>query len=191
MAMGPAKDERQLILQLKQGRTEAAGILMDHYGESLMRYLFAVLGNRELAEDVFQEVWVKVMGKIGQFNDAMIFGPWLFRIGRNAAYDTLREKKRWRSLDTGLGKDSEEDILEVASPDDFGPQVITRQTVSRLMKKLSPNYREVLLLRFFQDLAYEEIAEICRLPLGTVKSRLKRGLESLAKSLVEVRNHAQ
>lgn len=191
MAIGPLQDEAQRIFQLKQGQTEAAAPLMDHYGEALMRYLYSILGNRESAEDVFQEVWMKVMEKIGQFNEDMPFAPWLFRIARNAAYDALKARKRWWSLDTGSGKGDDADIPEVESPVDLGQEVLARQTVGRLMHTLSPDHREVLLLRFFQDLSYEEIADLCRLPLGTVKSRLKRGLEHLARSLGEVRNHVR
>ena len=72
MAIGPLKDEPQRILQLKQGQAEAAALLMDHYGEALMRYLFSILGNRELAEDVFQEAWVKAMEKIGLFKEDIV-----------------------------------------------------------------------------------------------------------------------
>lgn len=178
-------------MQLKQGQPEAAAPLMDHYGESLMRYLFSILGNRESAEDVFQEVWVKVMENIAQFRTEMVFAPWLFRIARNAAYDALKARKRWWSLDSGSGRNPDESIPEMESPVDLGQEVILRQTVGRLMNTLSPDHREVLQLRFFQDLSYEEIAGICRLRLGTVKSRLKRGLEHLAKSLMEEHKDVQ
>jgi RNA polymerase sigma-70 factor (ECF subfamily) len=184
MPTQPAVDERRWIHQLKEGQASAAGMLMDHYGESLMRYLLSILANREAAEDAFQDCWVKVMEKIGQFQEVMSFGPWLFRIARNTAYDALRRKRRWRSLDSGLEADSEERLPEVADPTDFGNQVVARQTVERLIKSLSPDYREVLYLRFFESQSYEEIAELCRLPLGTVKSRLKRGLDLLAANIM-------
>lgn len=190
MTMGPAEDEGQLILQLKRGRMDAAGTLMDHYGESLMRYLHSILGNREAAEDVFQEVWIKVMRKIGRFRDGEAFGPWLFRVARNTAYDTLRGRKRWWSLDTGSGK-SDEEVPEVADPSDFGRRVVARETVGRVLGEIAPGYREVLELRFMEELSYEEIAGVCRLPLGTVKSRLKRGLERLAERLGEAGNHVR
>jgi RNA polymerase sigma-70 factor (ECF subfamily) len=191
MAIGLAVGERELILQLKQGRTGAAGELMDHYGESLMRFLYSILGSREAAEDAFQESWVKVMERIGQFQDELDFGPWLFRIARNTAYDSLRKKRRWWSLDTGAAGDSENRPMEIADPADFSGEVVTRQTVRRLLELLSPAFREVLFLRFFHDLAYEEIAELCGVPLGTVKSRLKRGLDYLAKNMMEKNSHVQ
>jgi RNA polymerase sigma-70 factor (ECF subfamily) len=189
MAIGLDLEERQLISQLKQGNTDAAGTLMDLHGEVLMRYLYSIMGTREAAEDVFQDSWVKVMEKINLFNTEMSFKPWLFRIARNVAYDTLRRKKRWWSLDTGRSTESGEQPMEIPDPTDFGHQVVARETVKRLLGSLAPAYREVLCLRFFQDQSYEEIAEFCRLPLGTVKSRLKRGLDYLASNMMEGENH--
>lgn len=180
MAIGPDADERQLISQLKQGNTDAAGALMDIHGEALMRYLYSIMGTREAAEDVFQDSWVKVMEKTSLFDTDRSFRPWLFRLARNVAYDALRRKRRWWSLDTGASKESEERPVEVPDPTDFGRQVVARETVRHLLGLLAPAYREVLYLRFFQDQTYEEIADLCHLPLGTVKSRLKRGLDSLA-----------
>jgi RNA polymerase sigma-70 factor (ECF subfamily) len=189
MVIGPEPDERQLISQLKKGDTDAAGALMDLHGEALMRYLYSIMGTRESAEDVFQDVWVKVMEKISLFDSNVSFRPWLFRVARNVAYDSLRRKKRWWSLDTGQSGEDRDRPVEVPDPTDFGRQVVTQETVKRLLEFLAPAYREVLYLRFFQDQSYEEIAELCRLPLGTVKSRLKRGLDYLAGNIKEEENH--
>ena len=79
--------------------------------------------------------------------------------------------------------------MEVPDPADFGRQVVAQETVRRLLESLAPIYREVLYLRFFQDQSYEEIADFCRLPLGTVKSRLKRGLDYLASNMTGEENH--
>lgn len=187
--IGPGPDERQLISQLKKGDAAAAGTLMDLYGEALMRYLYSIMGTRESAEDAFQDSWVRVMEKISLFDSNMSFRPWLFRVARNVAYDSLRRKKRWWSLDTGQSVEDGDRPMEIPDPVDFGRQVVTQETVRRLLEFLPPAYREVLYLRFFQDQSYEEIAELCRLPLGTVKSRLKRGLDYLAGNMKEEENH--
>ena len=164
MVIGPEPDELQLISQLKKGDTDAAGALMDLHGEALMRYLYSIMGTRESAEDVFQDSWVKVMEKISLFDSNVSFRPWLFRVARNAAYDALRRKKRWWSLDTGLSVEDGDRPREIPDPADFGRQVVTQETVKRLLESLAPIYREVLCLRFFQDQSYEEIADfaICR-----------------------------
>jgi RNA polymerase sigma-70 factor, ECF subfamily len=129
------------------------------------------------------------MEKYRLFDMDMSFRPWLFRIARNVAYDALRRKKRWWSLDTGQSSESGERPVEIADSTDIGHQVVARETVRHLLGLLAPMYREVLYLRFFQDQSYEEIADLCHLPLGTVKSRLKRGLDSMAGSMMEEENH--
>ena len=189
MVIGPEPDERQLISELKKGDTDAAGALMDLHGEALMRYLYSIMGTREAAEDAFQDSWVKVMEKIRLFDSNVSFRPWLFRVARNVAYDSLRRKKWWWSLNTGQPAEDGDRPMEIPDPTDFGRQVVAQETVKRLLGLLAPEYREVLCLRFFQDHSYEEIAELCRLPLGTVKSRLKRGLDYLAGKMMEEENH--
>jgi RNA polymerase sigma-70 factor, ECF subfamily len=189
MVIGPEPDELQLISQLKKGDTDAAGALMALHGEALMRYLYSIMGTREAAEDVFQDSWVKVMEKISLFDSNVSCRPWLFRVARNAAYDSLRRKKRWWSLDTGPSLEDGDRPMEIPDPKDFGRQVVAQETVKRLLESLTPACREVLHLRFFEDQSYEEIAELCHLPLGTVKSRLKRGLDYLAGNMKEEENH--
>lgn len=186
--MGPEADEQQLIALLKQGNMGAAGKLMDIHGEAFMRYLYSIAGTREAAEDIFQDSWVRVMEKIRLFDAELSFRPWLFRIGRNVAYDLLRKKRRWRFF--GTDPLSESAIrVDIPDPADVGDQVVARETVQELMETLTPAHREVLYLRFFEDQTYEEIAELCRLPIGTVRSRLKRGLDYLAGHLRKEENH--
>ncbi len=181
MGLEQLNDEWRWIQDLKRGDRHSIIPLMDHYGEALMRYLVYLLGNRDNAEDVFQETWVKVIEKIGGFRGELSFSPWLFRIARNAAYDQLRGKRKWWSLEWSR-KPEEEDqpALELESPENFSAQVFCRDMVQKLMRGLSPEYREMIWLRFYQDLSYEEIAQLCRIPIGTVKSRLKRALDRVA-----------
>ena len=93
-----AERERNILLRLQHGDRRGLEELMDRYGENLMRYLAVILGNRESAEDVFQDTWVKLMERIGRYDLDRPFAPWLFRVARNCAYDQLRRKKRWWSF---------------------------------------------------------------------------------------------
>ncbi|MEW5976878.1 MAG: RNA polymerase sigma factor [Acidobacteriota bacterium] len=170
--------ECRCIRQLKAGDRKAAQELLEHYGEPLMGYLFSILGRRENAEDAFQETWLKVMMQIGGFQSDMQFSPWLFRIARNTAFDHLRWKRRWQFLTLARGED--EPPFELPTSEDPAGQCLDRLTVQRLLKKLGPVYREMIWLRFYQGMSYEEMAILCGLPLGTVKSRLKRALDKLA-----------
>ena len=173
MGLEQLSEEWRWIQDLKKGDHHAVIPLMDHYGESLMRYLVHLLGNRDNAEDVFQETWVKVIEKIASFRQEFIFSPWLFRIARNSAYDQLRGKRKWWPLDWARKPEDEDQPLgELGTPENFTAPIFRKEIVQKLMRSLTPECREMLWLRFYQDLSYEEIAQLCRVPIGTVKSRL-------------------
>jgi RNA polymerase sigma-70 factor (ECF subfamily) len=171
--------ERQVLEELRAGDRRNLGLLLDRYGEELMGYLTAILGRRESAEDCFQETWVKVMDRIHRFDPGSAFAPWLFRIGRNGAYDRLRRRSRWRWV--GLGpSEPNRPAREIEAPVDVGREVVARETAEALLEKLEPAQREMLWMRYFRDLSYEEISSLSGLPVGTVKSRVSRALKRLA-----------
>ncbi len=181
MSSEKGDNETRWIQELKSGRQDAVIPLMDRYGESLMRYLVSILSSRDAAEDVFQDTWIKVMEKIDRFQSQASFAPWLFRIARNTAFDQLRGRKRWWQLDWGRRtEDDEPPPLEIKVDDQFRQTIADQDLVHKVLKALTPEYREIIWLRFYEDLSYEEIASVCRLPLGTVKSRLTRALDKAA-----------
>jgi RNA polymerase sigma-70 factor (ECF subfamily) len=132
-----------------------------------------------VAEDIFQETWVKVIERIDRFRPDWAFAPWLFRIARNGAYDRLRRKQRWRMLSL-TSREGDEPARELATPEEQQRQVVARATIEALLEKLEAPQREMLWFRFIHELSYEEIAERCGLPVGTVKSRVSRALHRLA-----------
>ena len=172
-------DDQALVQQLKKGDERCVVQLMDHYGSQLMHYLVSILGSREWAEDVFQDTWVKVIEKIGSFRSDAVFAPWLFRIARNGAYDLLRQKRRWLGLEN-LKLDEDDRPFEPQAPGNLAEELADKEMVQKLLRALEPAYREVLWLRFFQDMSYEEICQFAQLPMGTVKSRLFRALDQIA-----------
>jgi RNA polymerase sigma-70 factor (ECF subfamily) len=150
-----------------------------------MRYLLYLCGNREMAEDIFQEVWMRVLVRGAQFNGRARFDTWLFTIARNLVID-LRRKKTMSSLDELFEGGSEDDrpmSFEVAgdgpSPFDRFANLEDRERIAGALMKLDTLYREVLVLRFHEDLSLEEISKVTRSPLSTVKSRLYRGLAAI------------
>jgi len=171
--------ERQVLEELRAGERRNLGLLLDRYGEELMGYLTAILGRRESAEDCFQETWIKVMDRIHRFKPGSAFAPWLFRIGRNHAYDRLRRRSRWRWV--GLGPaEPDRPEREITAPVDVGREVVARETAEALLAQLDPAQREMLWMRYYQELSYEEIANLCGMPVGTVKSRVSRAMKRLA-----------
>ena len=154
-----------------------------------MRYLLYLTGNREVAEDLFQEVWMRVLVRGAQFNGKARFDTWLFTIARNLLID-LRRKKTMSSLDELFEGGSEDDrpmSFEVAgdepTPFDRFSNLEDRERIAGALMQLDTLYREVLVLRFHEDLSLEEISKVTRAPLSTVKSRLYRGLAAIKPKL--------
>ena len=179
------------VEQVEQSQRENAAIarglksqdpeLLDHlielYQHRLLRYLLFLTGKREVAEDLFQETWMRVLMRGGQYNGKARFDTWLFTIARNLVID-LSRKRTMASLDEMSDVSEEGRGFEIAtdgpSPLDEFQLGEDRAEVAEVLLKLEPNYREVLVLRFHEEMSLEEIAGVTRAPLSTVKSRLYR-----------------
>ena len=189
-----AGDEiRQENLAIAEGLKHRKAGLLDElivrYQHRLLRYLLFLTGNRETAEDLFQEVWMRVLTRGGQFNGKARFETWLFAIARNLTID-LQRKRTTHSLDElieGAGDDDRAMTLDMAASDptpfDHVSQWEERERIAAALLKLDTLHREVLALRFYEDLSLDEIAKVTRAPLSTVKSRLYRGLNAIKPQL--------
>jgi len=159
--------------------------LIEQYQHRLLRYLIYLTGRRDLAEDLFQETWVRVLERGHQFNQKFAFSTWLFTVARNLAIDHMRRKQP-TSLDGLLDagstcNDASFDLPATghASAFDLTLQREQNQHIAAGMQHLPAEYREALVLRFQEGMSLEEIATVARVPLGTVKSRIYRGLSAL------------
>jgi RNA polymerase sigma-70 factor (ECF subfamily) len=164
--------------------------LIQQYHYRLLRYLLMLTGSREEAEDLFQETWIRVLEKGHQYKHRWKFETWLFTIARHLAIDFLRRRQP-QSLDAlrePTGTKQRLELEDTASPSAFEQafQGEEAASVAAALAHLPPSYREVLTLRFHEDLELEEIARVVDAPLSTVKSRLYRGLEMLRKWLKDI-----
>ena len=184
---GLMTDDTQLLAAgLRRRDPEVLDRLIEQYQQRLYRYLLFLTGNPALAEDLFQETWVRVLERGHQYNAKNKFESWLFTIARNLVIDVSRRKKI-ASLED-LGNPESEQSYD--PPDERSvsalQMLVTREnekTVQLSLLKIAPYYREVLLLRFHEELPLEEIATVLATPISTVKSRLYRGLEALKSAL--------
>jgi RNA polymerase sigma-70 factor, ECF subfamily len=155
--------------------------LIEQYQHRLFRYLIYLSGNRELAEDLFQETWIRVMERGHQYDGRHAFSTWLYRVARNLTIDYLR-KKRTVSLD-GLMEDEQLAPLEPADTRPSAWELASRgqqtELISAALVHIPAEYREAIVLRFQDELTLEEMAAVTGAPMGTVKSRLYRGLNML------------
>src|SRR6266568_9138712 len=184
---------RQESLAIASGlKLQEAGLLDElivRYQHRLLRYLLYLTSSRELAEDLFQEVWMRVLVRGGQFNGKARFDTWLFTIARNLVID-YRRKRTCASLDElfeGNGDDDRPMSFEISdkepTPFDRFASREDRERIAEALLEVDTLYREVLVLRFHEELSLQEIATVTRAPLSTVKSRLYRGMAAIKPKL--------
>ena len=176
---------------LKRNDPELLDQLIEQYQYRLLRYLLFLTGKREIAEDLFQETWIRVLLRGAQYNGKARFDTWLFTIARNLFID-LSRKRHLASLDEMCESGEDERPFEIAidgpSPFQAFASREDRAEVAEVLLRLEPNYREVLVLRFHEEMSLDEIAGVTRAPLSTVKSRLYRGLAALKPHVEHLRN---
>lgn len=180
-------DERQVLAAgLRRRDPNLLDRLIEQHQQRLYRYLLFLTGDPALAEDLFQETWIRVLERGHQYNASSKFESWLFAIARHLVIDASRRKK-FSSLDELSDPESNRPFEPADDRATSALQLLVthenEQAVQLSLLKIPAYYREVLLLRFHEELALEEIATVLSTPLSTVKSRLYRGLDALKSAL--------
>jgi RNA polymerase sigma-70 factor, ECF subfamily len=200
----PNRTDEQLLEDYRGGDVAALRQLIVRYEEPLMRFLFRLVGDRQGAEDVFQEAFLQLHLSAHAFDPTRRLKPWLFTIAANKGRDYLRKKGRRQELNLmapirpeggsngsgggggsgGAGGDTFVDLLEIQAPDPTEALAQTEQSdmVQRAIQSLPLPLREILLLAYFQRLTYAQIADDLGIPLGTVKSRLHSAVAGFARA---------
>lgn len=184
MAEGTEPTDADLVRRILEGEGDLFETLVSRYQLRLFRYLARYTGDAEDARDVTQEVFFKVYGALDSFDPHYKLSTWLFRIAGNAAIDHLR-RRRVRALPLEMPVD-EDGESRVADPADDRPDPLEvlsqrrlRDALDEAIQKLPDDYRELISLRHYGELPYEEIAELKQMPLGTVKNKLFRARRAL------------
>jgi RNA polymerase sigma-70 factor (ECF subfamily) len=174
--------DEELVLLIQQGLEEPFGVLMDRYTQKLLRYGKKFISSPDNIEDIVQEVFIKVYKNIQSFDTKLKFSPWIYRIAHNSFINCLRKMDKEPLLvfdfDTLLNHPIYEDptIKEKENEE-------IRVLLNKGLEQLKPNYREILVLYYFEELNYQEIADVLHVPTGTVSIRLKRAREILKKHI--------
>ncbi len=173
------REEKELLRRAARGDTEAFRALVEAHQTAAYRLAVRMCGV-DAAEDVTQEAFLAAWRGLPSFRGECQFSTWLYRLVSNAAVDYLRREKKHRGSE-------DVDELEVAdgapSPQEKSEQRDTREAVRRALGALSPEHREILLLRYMQELDYGEIAAALGISEGTVKSRISRAKARLREAL--------
>ena len=179
--------EKELVRAAQRGDDSAFEELVRTYEKRVYHLALRMCGNVDDAYEVAQEAFLSAWKGMRFFRGDSSFSTWLYRLTSNAAIDFLRRQRRQGGSD-GVSLDDEDTFLEVAdpapSPHQQAERLELRDALARGLGALTPEHRQVLLLRELQGLTYEEIAAALELDLGTVKSRIARAREKLRKYLV-------
>lgn len=184
-----ATDE-QLLADYAHGDQRAFAELIRRYQQELFAFLCRFVADAAAAEDLFQETFIQVHRNAAAFDPERRFRPWLFTIAANKARDHLRAVGRrvTQSLDNTTGRDPEAttflDLMDsgMAAPPSDLSRAEDRAAVQQTLAQLPAHYREVLVMSYFHQFAYKDMAQMLQIPLGTVKSRLHAALAAFAKS---------
>jgi RNA polymerase sigma-70 factor, ECF subfamily len=177
-------DTQQIALGLRQGDVVVLEALVEQYQYRLVRYLIHLLGRRDGVDDLVQETWLRVLERGSSYDGRSRFEPWLFRVARNVAIDAMR-KRRTLSLDSD---DDDRGVRPSPASSEPSPFALAARTeeaerLAHSLETLEPVYREVLVLRFQEDLSLQEISVVVGAPVSTVASRIYRGLATLRPQL--------
>jgi len=176
--------DEELVERVQAGDVEAFGALVERYEDRLLRYARKFLYEHMEAQDCVQNAFLKAYENIKSFNSSHKFSPWLYRIAHNEFVDVLRKHGR--------------EPVSVLDPDTVFPHPMAsertdrdaeqrevRELLNRYLSQLEPRYREPLVLHYFEDMNYRDIADILRIPTSTVGVRLKRGRERMMRLMQE------
>lgn len=181
--------DARLAIMAREGDRGAFAQLVELYKGKLFQLAYRMLGNRQEAEDVVQETFMRMYEHLERYNPSLKFSTWIYRIASNLCIDRLRRRRRSAfSLDAetveGEGLDGYS-LLKSDEPDAEQRMIISerRQAILRAMDSLPPKYKTAMALKYYHDMSLQEISDILNIPVATVKTRIHRGREFLRRKL--------
>jgi RNA polymerase sigma-70 factor (ECF subfamily) len=181
-------DDAALVKRFLAGEERAFQVIVERYQTRLLNFVYRTIGDRERAEDLVQEAFIRVYRHLHRFDDTKKFSTWVYTIASNLAKNELRNRSRspmvlFQQL-TGMRDDDEDRAVDFEDPGDRPDDVFRKRHVRALVdaavERLPKHHREVFVLRELEGKSYEEIADITATNLGTVKSRLNRARSAFA-----------
>lgn len=181
----PSKVE--LVARAQAGETPALNQLIELHSPGIYRFVYRLVRNEQDARDITQEVFLRMLRNFHRYDPSYRFETWLYRIARNLCFDRGRKKQRWKFAFWSRNEDdtlqNPIDQLTDQNPDALNTTMAKEegQQVESAIQRLKPAYKEILVLYHFEELSYQEIANVLDIPMGTVMNRLFRARKALKK----------
>jgi RNA polymerase sigma-70 factor (ECF subfamily) len=193
MSRGNAKhadlSDEELIKRFQNGDLYAFDLIVHRYKDQLLNFSFRFLGNIEEAQDVVQETFLRLYRNRNAYRRIAKFSTWLYTIASNLAKTELRKRKRRKLVSiSDLGfEEKEYEIQDLkADTERVADYSLKEKIIQKAIEELPPRFRQVIILRDIQELSYEEVGKILKIPLGTVKSRVNRARLKLQGKLQDI-----
>jgi RNA polymerase sigma-70 factor (ECF subfamily) len=171
--MAQGDDLARVLIGCKNGDSQCFSHLVDMYASRCYGYFYRLTGNRDISDELLSELFVKLVEKIGSYKGGSFEG-WLFKIAANLFHDHLRAKQRGKKLLEVRQEEMESDIVEPKRSDDEQVDKLQMQ-----LKRLDSDTRELIIMRFYSQLSFKEIASVRSEPIGTTLAKTHRGLKKL------------
>jgi RNA polymerase sigma-70 factor (ECF subfamily) len=175
------KTDEEIIEKVKRGDKEEFGEIIDRYEKLLRSYAYRLVGNPDLVEDIVQEAFIKAYRDIWGFDTGRKFSSWIYRIVHNQAIDQFRKNQKLVNL---------EEFPEIAENRDLAQEIQEKidnkkdkERLASAIKLLPEKYKNVIILKYFEEKDYEEISDILRIPVGTVGTLISRAKKKIRENL--------
>lgn len=188
--------DQEIVVFARQGREAAYRELIGRYERPVFSLIYRLVRDREKAEDLSQETFIKVLNALDRYDPSYKFSSWIFKIAHNTSLDHLRKKEpETLSLDGSPHAESQSEIEASTisaisteeTPEDYAASRELGATLEQAIGKLRPEYRTAIVMCHVEGRPYEEIAEVMGVPLGTIKTYIHRARNELKKELAHLR----
>jgi RNA polymerase sigma-70 factor (ECF subfamily) len=176
----PEKTDEEIAKEVQLGEVESFGLLIERYEPKITRYARKFIFNGEDAKDLVQEAFIKAYTNIQSFDAGRSFSSWMYRIAHNEFINAIKKKSRLPIFQFDFDTIFPQPVALETADSEMNKKEL-REMLDKCLGKLDPKYREPLVLYYFEDMDYKEIADILEVPVSTVGVRLTRGKASLKK----------
>lgn len=174
-------DDRQLVALALEGDDTAFEYLFNRYRDAIHRLFVQRLGGANDADDLLQETFIKVYINLHRYRADYTFGQWVYTIARNTFIDYVRRRQDDLSIDERFSAPAS----SAPTPEESVINLQQRSQIEHYLERLAPRYRRLIVMRFFEEYSYEEIAAKLALPMGTVKTQIHRAREQMCRLIAE------
>jgi RNA polymerase sigma-70 factor (ECF subfamily) len=174
----PHHSDEHIAKSIQEGKKDNLAILIDRYEEKLTRYVSRMIFDKSKVEDLTQDVFINAYTNINSFNVKQKFNPWIYRIAHNICINEIKKSSRWKILDIDSDTILPFLFAKERTETNYEKDEI-RKEMAECLEKLDTKYKEAIMLYYYEEMSYDEISDVLKIPTSTVGIRIKRAKEKI------------